>query len=153
MHAASTIIIFIIFMMQAGPTVAQNFDWLIGQWHYPAGDHLFSEKWEKNSAGMLKGEGYLIKDGDTIFTEKLSIVQLSGISYYIAAPQGQAPVKFILTSDNEDKYIFENPQHDFPQKIEYRRTSDSTVIATVSGVENGVDKSTEYRFTRSRYKR
>ena len=41
------------------------------------------------------------------------------------------PVAFALVSITDDRVVFENPDHDFPQKITYERNADGSVTATV----------------------
>jgi hypothetical protein len=42
---------------------------------------------------------------------------------YVAQPQGGAPTAFALRASGADWARFENPQHDFPKRVEYRRTA------------------------------
>ena len=51
---------------------------------------------------------------------------------YWAYPSGQAPTTFAATSANADSVTFENPEHDFPQSITYRRRPDS-LVASIQG--------------------
>jgi hypothetical protein len=41
---------------------------------------------------------------------------------YIAQHDGEAPVAFRMTAAGADFARFENPAHDFPKLVEYRRT-------------------------------
>jgi hypothetical protein len=36
---------------------------------------------------------------------------------FVASPSGQETARFKLVSMNASKVIFENPEHDFPQRI------------------------------------
>jgi hypothetical protein len=40
--------------------------------------------------------------------------------------------------------VFENPKHDYPQKIRYQLNSDKSLIATISGIQKGKESSESY---------
>ena len=66
---------------------------------------------------------------------------------YLATVKGQndnKPVAFTSTNETENKLIFENPQHDYPQKITYTKGSNNTLTAEVTGRLEG--KVTTERF-------
>lgn len=50
---------------------------------------------------------------------------------FYGSPGGAPPVAFVETQASPDAIVFENPQHDFPQRIAYRRDGDR-LVATVS---------------------
>lgn len=58
---------------------------------------------------------------------------------YTAIPSGQREASFTSTLISDSMLVFENPAHDFPQKITYRRRGADSVIAQVEGPgSNGV---------------
>ena len=73
--------------------------------------------------------------------EFLRISKIAGLATYLAQPGGSPPVAFTRTDGGEDWVRFENPQHDFPQRVEYRR-SGQALQATITGPgENGTEMS------------
>ena len=52
-----------------------------------------------------------------------------------------------LTGGDGKKFTFENPQHDFPQKITYEKIDDDTVRASIAGPKGGkeVGEAWEYK--------
>lgn len=68
-----------------------------------------------------------------------------GVMTFWGSPQGGPPVPFKMVSLSAAEVVFENPAHDFPTRIRYRR-EDDLLIATVSGPE-GKDAQT-WRFRR-----
>jgi hypothetical protein len=61
---------------------------------------------------------------------------VDGKIVYTAIVQGQnngQPVDFTLNPDVTGKYSFENPEHDFPKKIQYTPMGNATVLVEVSG--------------------
>jgi hypothetical protein len=60
------------------------------------------------------------------------------------------PVAFPLVSVTDDTVVFENPDHDFPQRITYQRNGDDSVTATVEapGRDGGEPRRIVLEFTR-----
>jgi hypothetical protein len=78
-----------------------------------------------------------VADGETIAYEFLRIQeQKDGAIYYVANPSGQQPDSFKLVQSERKVWIFESPEHDFPQKVIYRLNGDS-LIARIEGTSNG----------------
>jgi len=68
------------------------------------------------------------------------------LATFIAQPGGRPPVEFSRSDGGEDWVRFENPAHDFPTSIEYRR-SGKALKATISGPgENGTESSLAFIF-------
>ena len=98
------------------------------------------EKWEIASSTALLGEGYRQNaEGEKQVTEYLRIIQQEGggIAYQATVPDQNdgATVDFPLTFFTTNSWTFENPAHDFPQKIEYWFQDEQTLRVTVSGGE------------------
>jgi hypothetical protein len=58
------------------------------------------------------------------------------------------PVAFTLTQASENRLVFENPAHDFPQKITYTRITGDSLLAEISGTINSEEKSQQFPMTR-----
>jgi len=63
---------------------------------------------------------------------------------------GAKPVVFKLTKNSDNEAVFENLQHDFPQRIIYRRESADALFARVEGSEKGVNKAIDFRYKRAK---
>lgn len=99
------------------------------------------EKWEPESANTMRGEGFsLISNTERDTAERLRIVQQEdGNIVYQATVAGQnagATIDFPLTFFTTNSWTFENPEHDFPQKIEYWLQDDQTLRVSISGGDN-----------------
>ena len=68
--------------------------------------------------------------------EYLRIVQTKIDTYYWARPGGAKETPFKMTKATENHVVFENPDHDFPKRIEYRLDGDE-LTAQISGDEPG----------------
>jgi hypothetical protein len=94
------------------------------------------ETWTATDASRMDGYASKIRQGQKIITEYLSIKIVDGNIVYAAIVQGQnngQPVDFILNPEVTGKYSFENPEHDFPKKIQYTPMGNTAVLVEVSG--------------------
>jgi hypothetical protein len=98
----------------------------------------------------MLGVGRTIKDGKTASYEFLQIREKGDDIFYIAQPNGAAPVQFKLVKMNPNEAIFENPDHDFPQRIIYQRSIDGSLLAAIEGEEKGKPKRVEFAMKRVR---
>ncbi len=119
---------------------------LPGIWEGIQGDGVYHEEWSSVDESSLQGRAYLIRKGEITNQEKLSIIVDNGEIYYVAeVSHNAAPVRFRLTSSSDDVFVFENPEHDFPQKITYDLTASGQLLATIEAEKNGKTKKIEFR--------
>jgi hypothetical protein len=107
--------------------------WLTGLWIIDSGGSRVEEHWTSAVGGLMLGVSRTIKNDRVVAFEFLRIERRGDFLVYIAQPQGNPPTEFKLSSATADQLVFENPQHDFPKKILYRRNKDGSVTAEVSG--------------------
>jgi len=125
--------------------------WLIGEWQNNSVKGNASEIWEKKNDSTYFGKSYFVVGKDTVSSETISLEQNGNQLYYIPTVKDQnagKPVKFMLTSSNSSQLIFENPKHDFPQKISYTLISNDTLLAEISGSIDGKQNSQKFPMTR-----
>jgi hypothetical protein len=85
--------------------------------HWRSTDGHAEEVWTHPTATVMVGAGRIEVGPGKVCTESLRIeADASGVRY-VASPSGQAPTVFALTSLDAGRAVFENPQHDFPQRI------------------------------------
>ena len=106
----------------AESTVTAELDWLAGQWCAETGGEFIEEHWLPARGDLLLGLGRTIRDGRTVSFEFLRIERRGADVTYLAQPQGAAPTAFRMTASGTHWARFENPQHDFPKRVEYRLT-------------------------------
>jgi hypothetical protein len=123
--------------------------WLAGEWQRQTRGGTAVERWMVTPAGLV-GEAFLERDGETVRTESLLIVEMDGELFYIAKPRENTyPVAFRLVSRDAGTFVFENTTHDFPQRIMYRRDADSAMTAVIEGPgEGGENQRVEFHFER-----
>lgn len=118
------------------PRVALS--WLRGAWCGPMRDGEFCETW-RDEGDALVGDGALRVQGSVRFSERLRIEARPGGVFYVATPEGEGTTAFRLTRAGDGEALFENPAHDFPTRIRYRREGDDGLVAEV---ENDARRST-----------
>jgi len=122
---------------------------LVGRWADMSQKRHFIEEWYADGDLLLKGKGFVMADKDTVFIEKLEIKTENGITTYSAKVPGKdhnSAVVFTLTENKNNRLVFENPEHDFPQKIIYDMQTRSTMHVHLEGLENGVFRSSRFIF-------
>ena len=96
--------------------------WLSGCWERRADGFLYEEYWMQPAAGVMLGVSRTVVDGRLAGTEYLRIdVNERGEMRYVASPSNQAVTVFSLVMASADRLVFENLEHDFPQRIIYSR--------------------------------
>lgn len=102
---------------------------LEGTWKMTTKRGAICEEWKKINSAYLQSKGYIIKGIDTIINERVALTKNTSGIFYTSTVQEQnnkQPVAFKMTNAANGKFIFENPQHDFPKRIVYELiTSDS----------------------------
>ena len=77
------------------------------------------ELWVAPEAGLMLGLHRDVRPNGRPFFEFLRIEERDGKIAYVAQPGGKPPTSFPLVSIEGSKATFENPDHDFPQRIIY----------------------------------
>jgi hypothetical protein len=81
----------------------------------------------------------------TVEFEYLRIEQRADAIYYVAHPKARCPgTDFKLTRLTGQEAVFENPTHDFPKRIIYRKNSDGSLVASIDAGEGTKSQSFSY---------
>ncbi len=129
--------LFVLFMMVfPGAGAAQeakisDVGWLGGCWIASSERRVTEETWMAPSGGMMVDMSRSVRDGVATGYEFLLLRVIEGHLVYSAHPSGQEPTDFRATSVSSSLLRFENPLHDFPQRIDYVRVSRDSVVAKV----------------------
>lgn len=118
------------------PTIAEV-SWIAGDWQTaPGGRRQIEEHWTKAAGGSMMGVSRTVAGDKTVEFEYLRIEQRAGGVYYVAHPKARCPgTDFKLTKASATEAVFENPQHDFPKRIIYRKTGDDGLTASIDAGE------------------
>jgi hypothetical protein len=131
----------------------KEMNWLIGAWKNVSADGEFYEIWNSYHDSAYTGIGFMLVKGDTLFSEIISLEARNGELYYIPTVSGQnngIPVLFKLTSHANGEYVFENEEHDFPQRIIYNNPNPDSLYARVEGTQDGEFRKEEFAMSREK---
>jgi len=139
-------------MSSAGQKSEVNrLEWISGCWASDDGKERIEETWLKPAGQTMIGMSRTVAGGKTVFTEHVQIGELKGqIAYMVSIGLGVKPVAFKLIKISDSEAVFENPEHDFPQRIIYRRESPGALFARIEGKQKGVDQAVDFHYKRSR---
>ena len=127
--------------------------WLIGKWENNSVDGNLEETWKKVNDSTFQAESYFIKEKDTLHFESITLQQKGEELTYSATVKGQnegEAVAFKLTKATEKEMTFENPKHDYPQKISYTLIAVDNLVAKISGIQQGKPSSESYSMKKTK---
>lgn len=110
-----------------------NASGLLGRWENNTNEGRFSEIWLKENDSVFIGQSYFVKRNDTLFSETMKLETSKNKAKLIVSVPNQKTVEFLMTSFEKQKFVFENPNHDFPKKITYTILSQDSLFAEISG--------------------
>jgi len=127
-------------------------EWLAGSWRMEKAGRVVEEQWMKPSGGVMLGMSRTVVKGRMVAYEFMQIREgPGGTLFFVAQPSGQKEAAFQLLSLEDNGVIFENREHDFPQRILYTREADGSVLAAIEGPVAADDsrKRIEFPYKRS----
>lgn len=132
---------------QSAATTA-DLKFLTGCWSLDVKGRKVEEHWMAPAGGSLMGVSRTVANGKTTEFEFLQIRDLPEGLTYIAKPSNQPEAKFVAATKTADEVVFENPKHDFPQRIRYRLKGD-TLHARIEGTINGKERAIDFPYQRA----
>jgi len=121
------------------PATASLPAWLAGCWEQRTGNRQSLEMWMPPAGGLMLGASRTIVGGVVREYEQVMIKVEGGKLVYTATPSGggQHTASFTSTHVTDSSFTVENPQHDFPQRIIYRRRGADSLVARIEGPGRG----------------
>ena len=119
---------------------------LQGVWQAEEGPLLY-EEWIIDDDSTLIGLSYSINGEDTLLLEKMRMVNKDGrLHFFARVPDQNAAeeIGFALVKLEKNRWTFENPDHDYPNRIIYELLSDTTLYARIENMKGNKQK--EFRF-------
>jgi len=120
--------------------------WMSGSWATVNGKTQIEEHWTKPAGDSMIGMGRSISGGKTVFFEYLRIEARADGIFYVAHPKARPGTDFKLTRLSANEALFENPAHDNPKKILYRKNADGSLTAHIEGDEKGKSLSEVFHY-------
>ena len=132
-----------------GPTArVTEVAWLAGCWEQAAGPRLVEEQWTRPRGGLMLGLGRTVRGDSLVEYEQTRIFERGGRLVFGASPSGQASAEFESIEVSDSSVTFENPAHDFPQRVMYRRRGADSLIARVEGTRGGKLRGVDFPYAR-----
>jgi hypothetical protein len=148
MLAASLIVVAMAATSQPAAHAITDVAWISGCWEMRRNNRHVVEQWTAPEGGTMMGVSRTVVNGKTTEWEFLIIRQGASALEYVARPSGQPEAIFTATRVSAAEVVFENPAHDFPKKILYRRDG-TTLTAAIDGPMNGQARRIEFPYTRA----
>lgn len=124
----------IIFFISCSENKLNRLDFLVGTWKNS--EKGLYEVWEMDENNTLKGHSYTLKNNEKVVSEFLRIYKLENNTVYeakvINQNEGEA-ISFTLNEKIKSTLSFENNNHDFPRKIQYKRIDNNKIEVKVLG--------------------
>ena len=127
--------------------------WLIGNWGNESAEGNLVENWVKVNDSVFHGESYFIVVNDTVFAETIVLDDVLGkMAYTVTVPNQhhEKPVRFDMTSITDKEMVFENPSHDFPDKIVYTHPTPDSLVAVIYGKKDGKPASETFKMAKKK---
>jgi len=107
--------------------------WMAGRWCTTSPNERSEEVWMAPAGGLMLGMSRTVSAAKARPQfEFLRIEMRDGVPSYLAQPQGRPAVEFRQVQGDQRSVRFENPAHDFPKRIDYRKDGDG-LQAEISG--------------------
>lgn len=134
--------------LQAPSPGQPDLDWMAGYWLQCSPGREVAELWTTRRGGVLLGMS--VTEGRQAFgfeQVRIETTYDGATMQYVARPRGaEAETMFRMSRAGSQEAVFDNPAHDYPQRIAYRREGD-VLIARTEGA-GGADAQ-EWRYRRA----
>jgi hypothetical protein len=119
--------------------------WMAGYWLSCENGEQVSETWTIGGKELLLGSSIThAKDGTHFEMMRIGKGAGGGLSLF-SSPDGVPPTEFALKSQDANRVTFENPAHDFPQRIIYARDG-KILTARIEGRIKDRDEAMDWRY-------
>ncbi|MBO9687214.1 DUF6265 family protein [Roseateles chitosanitabidus] len=123
--------------------------WLAGCWASENAEAGSVEHWLPLAGGTMLGVSRTVRNGRTVEHEFMQIRRdAEGRVVYIALPSRQTEASFTAVSVGDRSVTFENPAHDFPQRILYKAVGEDRLAARIEGQRNGATRGIDFPMRR-----
>ena len=133
-------------LSQEPPASLSELDWIVGNWVFQEGDFRSEHLWIEQEGQVILG---IQRDTRAEETQHVEFIELregpDGIVFHVY-PIGQEPTDFWLVSSEPRRAVFENLEHDYPQRITYWAEGDATLVARIEGDLDGTLRRSEWRW-------
>lgn len=128
-----------------------TFKWIEGKFELNSNQGKYREIWKKVNENEYEGMGYFFINIDTMFMMNMKLHKLANsikIDYKVKGQNDGNVTEFILTNQNGNSFVFENPFRSFPSIMQYKLLGDTSISVLQRGFEDNKEKTREYTITR-----
>jgi hypothetical protein len=144
------LIVFIASAVSAAVPDIDKVAWLAGCWASDGAEPGSEERWMPLAGGTMLGVSRTIEQGKTVAFEFMEIRHLpDGKLAFVAHPSGQDTTVFTALRVSDSEVVFENPEHDFPQRVAYAKDGASKLRARIEGTERGALRVIDFSMSRT----
>ena len=107
------------------------------------------ETWKSVNDSLFQITTISTNNSDTSLLETIRVERTGDAVFYrstVAGQNGGQAVSFKMVENGPDFWIFENPAHDFPQRIIYRKEGAYKLNARIEGPMNGELKRIDFPY-------
>jgi hypothetical protein len=131
----------------APPAQLGDLSWMAGHWLECSPDAETTETWTDDHGGVMLGISKSLRRSSTHWEFARIDRTPEGITFF-ASPKGQQGAAFHAVSIARDRVVFEQRDHDFPQRVIYMRRDDR-LTGRIEGVIDGRPRTVEWHYHRS----
>jgi Domain of unknown function (DUF6265) len=149
-----SIAVFIVVLLSAftcQQDVFSELQQLSGTWKMDTKRGAIYENWIRTTKDEMQGKSFKLNGKDTVVLENVRLSKSSEGLFYIPVVSNQnegKPVSFRMIDSKNKTFVFENKEHDFPQRVIYHIVSKDSVHAWIEGTKNGKEGRSDYFFKR-----
>ena len=132
----------------ADPSSIDQLRFLTGCWERRTPRGTVEERWSTPKGGMMQGMGRTFRGDSLVEYEFVLIRETAGRVVYEAHPSGQAPNTFPAKTITDSLVEFEDPAHDYPQRVGYRKAGADSLIAWIDGTTPRGPRRVEFPYAR-----
>jgi hypothetical protein len=154
LRIVGTVILLIVvsgFVVEAGaasPDLSE-LAWMAGSWTGVQDGLEMEEFWQAPKGNSMLGLHRDIAKGRTVSFEFLRIEATAGALTYWGSPEGRPATPFRAIELKGKRVVFENAEHDFPQRIIYWLDNGGALHARIEGTQGGKSSSMEWTWKRA----
>jgi len=127
----------------------QRLAWLQGCWELESPDGIIEEHWMAPLGKSMVGTSRTV-GSDSLVAFEVMVIREKDEGFVLEAhPSGQQAAIFHSKAGLDSAVVFENLDHDFPQRIGYRRSSPDSLYAWIEGTMNGEVGRLEFLYRRA----
>ena len=136
---------------ESAKATIESFAFMKGCWaiERPERKVQIVEQWMAPAGGTMIGMSRTMRDGKTTGWEYMRIESGDSGIFFVSKPkENKEETYFRLKTSAMNELVFENPDHDFPQRVMYRASGPDSLNARIEGMQNGKSSGVDFPYKR-----